>query len=86
MPHRAPGIDPYPLIMPQPRPAPPPLDPPMLPFAVVGTLAWAVVGLVLLAADAPARWQRMCLAGFLLGLLGIALMALRDRRRRARRR
>jgi len=57
----------------------------MLPFAVVGTVIWAVVGLVLLAADAPLEWRRICLAGFLLGLPGIALMAVRDRRRRQRR-
>jgi len=84
MPQRTATIDSYPLIMPQPRPVPPPLDPPMLPFAAAGTLVWAVVGLVLLAVDAPVRWQRMCLAGFLLGLLGVALMALRDHRRRRR--
>lgn len=73
------------MIMPPPRTTPTPLDPPMVPFAVIGTLVWAVVGLALLAADAPVEWRRICLAGFLLGLPGIGLMALRDRRRRHRR-
>lgn len=56
----------------------------MLPLSVVGTLIWAVVGLVLLAADAPVEWRRICLAGFLLGLPGVAAMAVHDRRRRRR--
>jgi hypothetical protein len=58
-----------------------PLEPPMLPVALAGTGIWAVVGLVLLVVDAPARWRWTCLAGFLCGLGLIALMAIRDRRR-----
>jgi hypothetical protein len=61
-----------------------PLDPPMVPFALAGTGVWAVAGLVLLAAEAPDEWLWTCLAGFLLGLALLALMILRDRRRRAR--
>lgn len=73
----------------QPRVAP--LDPPMLPFAIAGTVAWAVLGLILLAAHDWVRehghndWLWTCLAGVLLGLLGTVLMALRERRRRTRR-
>jgi len=63
------------------RPPLRPLEPPMLPVALAGTGVWAVVGLVLLAVDAPAQWRWTCLAGFLLGLGLIALMAIRDRRR-----
>lgn len=59
----------------------PPLDPPMMPVMLAGTGIWAVVGLVLLVADAPAGWQWTALAGFLLGCLLVVLMAVHDRRR-----
>lgn len=67
------------------------MDPPMVPFAAGGTVAWLIAGLVLLpqrgslAAHGHTWWLWMCLAGVLFGLLGWALMARRDRRRRARR-
>jgi hypothetical protein len=75
--------------VPSPRkaapPRPEPLDPPMVPFAVGGIVAWAVAGLVLLVAGGPASWLRICLAGFLLGFVGLAVMIRHDANRRARR-
>jgi hypothetical protein len=71
--------------------APTPLDPPMVPFAVGGTVAWAVVGLVLLPfhgwldAHGHGSWLKICLAGFLLGLVGLAVMLRHDANRRRRR-
>lgn len=56
----------------------------MVPFAVAGTGVWAVAGLIMLATGAPEEWLRTCLAGFLLGLVGLAFMVVRDRRRRRR--
>ena len=67
----------------------------MVPFAVTGTVVWAVVGLVLLlffrgwlADHDHLDWLWICLAGFLIGLFGLAVMrrhdAERARRRRAR--
>jgi hypothetical protein len=58
----------------------------MVPFAVGGTGLWAIAGLILWAADAPTEWLRICLAGFLLGLVGVAAMVVRERYRRHRRR
>jgi hypothetical protein len=69
---------------PGPPAAPAPPDPPMVPVAVAGTALWAVAGLAVLIADGPAGWQRICLAGFLLGLPGIGIMVIRDRRRARR--
>lgn len=54
----------------------------MVPFALAGTGIWAVVGLILLATEAPEEWLWTCLAGFLLGLALLALMIVRDRRSR----
>ncbi|MBO0870350.1 MAG: DUF2530 domain-containing protein [Micromonosporaceae bacterium] len=71
--------------------APEPLDPPMVPIALAGTAAWAVVGLVLLGLrgwlsdHGHTGWLWTCLAGVLLGLAGTAFM-LRHDRVRARRR
>ena len=62
-----------------------PLDPPMVPFALAGIALWAVAGLVLLAADGPAEWLRICLAGLLLGIPGLVVMLVHDRRRARRR-
>ena len=56
----------------------------MVPLMVAGTAIWAVVGLVLLAADAPRGQLRICLAGFLFGVAMIAFMWARERRRRRR--
>jgi drug/metabolite transporter (DMT)-like permease len=73
------------------RPQPEPLDPPMVPFAVGGIVAWAVAGLVLLPFHGwldrhhHTNWLWMCVAGFLLGFVGLALMIRRDRRRHPKR-
>jgi uncharacterized protein DUF2530 len=67
------------------RPPPPTLDPPMTPFAIGGILAWALVGLVLLAVGHPPdSWLWICLAGFLWGFPGLLAMLRHDRRRRGR--
>lgn len=64
-----------------------PLDPPMLPFAVAGTVLWLVLGLVLLAMrptlaqGGKEDWPIICLAGAGFGLVGIVVMAIHDRRR-----
>jgi hypothetical protein len=62
-----------------------PIDLPMVPFAVAGLIIWALAGLVLLAADAPGNWIRICVAGFLIGLPGLVTMIRHDANRRARR-
>ena len=69
----------------------PPLDPPMLPFPAVGMGVWAVIGLIFvairptLAAHGHENWIAICVAGFFLGLPGMALMVVHDRNRRRRR-
>ena len=72
----------YPERVSLPRQPPRPLDPPMVPFALAGTGLWVGVGLVALAVDAPRGWVWTALAGFVLGLALLGLMAVRDRRRR----
>lgn len=63
----------------------------MVPFAVAGIVAWAVTGLVLLllrdwlAAHNHENWLGICLAGFLLGFPGLAVMVRHDANRRRRR-
>jgi hypothetical protein len=63
----------------------------MVPFAAGGMAAWGVAGLVLLLlrdrlADAGhTNWLWICLAGFLLGLPGLAVMLRHDADRRRRR-
>jgi hypothetical protein len=57
----------------------------MVPFALGGMAAWAVVGLLLVLLDAPADWQWICLAGFLLGIPGLLTMLVHDRNRVRRR-
>jgi uncharacterized protein DUF2530 len=66
---------------------PQPLDPPMVPFAVAGMVVWAVVGLVVLLffREGHENWLWTCLAGFLLGFPGLAVMIRHDANRRARR-
>ncbi len=74
-----------------PKEPPQPLDPPMVPFAVAGIVLWAVAGLALLpfhdwlARHGHTNWLGICLAGFLLGFVGLAVMVVHDRNRRARR-
>jgi drug/metabolite transporter (DMT)-like permease len=76
---------------PTPSGQPKPLDPPMVPFAVVGIALWALAGLALLpfhgwlSRHGHTNWLGICLAGFLLGFVGLAVMLVHDRNRRARR-
>jgi hypothetical protein len=74
------------------QPRPEPLDPPMVPFVVAGLAGWAVAGLVLLiffhdwlAEHGHLDWLWICLAGFLIGLPGLAIMIRHDAQRRQRR-
>ena len=68
-----------------------PPDLPMVPFALSGMAIWAVVGLVMLGfrstleAHGHGNWLTICLAGFLVGLPGLAIMVVHDRNRRRRR-
>ena len=63
----------------------------MVPFAVVGILIWAVLGLAMLpfrvwlSQHGHLNWLWTCVAGFLLGFVGLAVMIRHDRRRRERR-
>jgi F0F1-type ATP synthase assembly protein I len=64
----------------------------MVPFAVAGIVVWAVVGLVLLLFfrgwlldHGRENWLWTCLAGFLLGFPGLAVMIRHDANRRRRR-
>jgi hypothetical protein len=90
--HRA-IFSPYAWPVPDPprRPKPEPLDPPMVPFAVGGLAAWAVAGVVLLslrdrlAEQGHTNWLWISLAGFLLGLPGLAVMIRHDAGRQRRR-
>jgi len=67
----------------KPRPEPP--DPPMLPFALGGTAAFALAGVILLLTGAPESWLWICLAGVLWGIPGTLTMLRHDARRRRRR-
>jgi Protein of unknown function (DUF2530) len=66
------------------------LDPPMVPFAIGGIAIWAVVGLALLPfrdtleAHGHGNWLAICLAGFLWGFPGLAVMIHHDANRRRR--
>jgi hypothetical protein len=67
-----------------------PLDLPMTPFAVGGLALWLVAALILLpmrdtlAAQGRENWFWICVAGFAVGLPGLAQMIRHDRRRRRR--
>jgi drug/metabolite transporter (DMT)-like permease len=73
------------------KPKPPPLDPPMVPFSLAGLGVFAVAGLALLpfrgwlSTHGDTDWLWVCLAGFLVGLPGLAVMIRHDVRRRRRR-
>ncbi|MER7167718.1 DUF2530 domain-containing protein [Micromonospora sp. NPDC000207] len=75
----------------QQKPRPEPLDPPMVPFVVAGMAAWAMAGLALLlfrdwlTEHGHQDWLWTCLAGFLWGIPGLAVMMRHDARRRRRR-
>ena len=59
---------------------------------VGGLIVWLILGLVLLGfrstliEQGREGWLTICLAGFLVGLPGLALMLVHDRNRRRRRR
>jgi hypothetical protein len=74
----------YPERVSGPREPPPPLDLPMVPFALAGTAAWVVVGLVGLAAGAADGLLWTALAGVLVGLALLGLMVVHDRGRNRR--
>lgn len=64
----------------------------MVPFALAGLAIWAVVGLTLLVffrdwivTNGNESWLWTCLAGFLWGLPGLAVMMRHDANRRRRR-
>lgn len=63
----------------------------MVPFALAGLALWAVAGLVLLlfrdwlTEHGHTNWLWICLAGFLVGLPGLAVMIRHDANRRRRR-
>jgi len=64
----------------------------MVPFAVGGLIVWLIVGAILApfhTQPGRARPRRygyaICVAGFLVGLPGLALMLVHDRNRRRRR-
>jgi hypothetical protein len=73
------------------KPRPEPLDPPMVPIALAGLGAFVLAGLVgllfrgRLAEQGHTGWLWVCLAGFLVGLPGLATMIRHDVHRRARR-
>jgi hypothetical protein len=73
-----------------PAQAPRPLDPPMVPFALAGMALWAVAGLAMLPfrdtlqAHGHGNWLAICLAGFLWGFPGLAVMMRHDANRRRR--
>jgi hypothetical protein len=68
-----------------------PLDLPMVPFVVGGLIVWLIVAVILaalhtsLAEQGRGEWLRISIAGFLVGLPGLALMLVHDRNRRRRR-
>jgi hypothetical protein len=60
------------------------LDPPMVPYAMGGIIAFIIAGLVVWIADGPGRWMQICVAGVLWGLVGLAAMIRHDRNRQTR--
>lgn len=62
----------------------------MVPFAVVGIVVFGVIGIVLLPMHGwlsrhhHTNWLWICVAGFLLGFVGLAVMLRRDANRRRR--
>jgi hypothetical protein len=73
------------------KPRPEPLDPPMVPFALVGLGVFILAGLAALvfrgwlADHGHTNWLWISVAGFLVGLPGLATMMRHDRHRKARR-
>jgi uncharacterized membrane protein len=67
------------------KPRPEPLDPPMVPFAVGGMLAFALAAVICWLAGAPDRWWQTCVAGVIVGIPGLITMIRHDAHRRRRR-
>ena len=67
------------------KPRPEPLDPPMVPFALGGMVAFAVAALVVWLAGGPRSWVWICVAGLLWGIPGLLTMMRHDANRRRRR-
>jgi hypothetical protein len=69
---------------------PEPLELPLVPFAIAGMILWALAGLIMLpfhgtlAEHGHTNWLWICLAGFLIGFPGLAVMIRHDAHRRAR--
>ena len=61
-----------------------PLDPPMVPFAVAGIVAWVIAFVVLWAVGGRDEWLWICVAGFLWGFPGLFVMLRHDAHRRRR--
>jgi uncharacterized membrane protein len=67
-------------------PPPAPIDPPMVPFAIAGIIAFGVAALVLLPwRHSHESWWWIAVAGFLWGFPGLATMLRHDANRRRRR-
>ena len=63
------------------------LDPPMVPFAIGGMVVWFVAVLAMLPLrDTHGSWFWICVAGFLWGIPGLAVMIRHDANRRRRQR
>jgi hypothetical protein len=57
----------------------------MVPFALAGTAAFVLAGIILLLVGAPESWLWTCLAGTLWGIPGLLTMLRHDAARRRRR-
>ena len=68
-----------------------PLDPPMVPFVLVGMAIWGLLALILLPfrdqlnAHGHGEWIRICIAGIIVALPGLGIMIIHDRNRKRRR-
>lgn len=68
------------------RQIPQPVDPPMVPFAVAGIVAWLIAVLVMIPfRDTHESWFWICVAGLLWGIPGLLTMIRHDAKRRRRR-
>jgi uncharacterized membrane protein len=70
---------------------PKPLDPPMVPFAIVGIALWIIAALIMLpfrdelTRNGHGNWFTIAIAGALWGIPGLLTMVVHDRNRRRRR-
>jgi hypothetical protein len=56
----------------------------MVPFALGGMAVWALIAVILLATGSHDEWLGISVAGFVLGLPGLAIMVRHDANRRRR--